>query len=155
MRFRFTIRDLLWLTLVVALTGCSRARQDVKTPDQMTLYSVNVQEDLPDVGNGRFHEFPVLGKIEITDANQRHEIMAAVMDGISDGGTPAACFWPRHAIRTVVDGKTIDYVICFHCSQIGIWDGEHRYVAMSRDAMPVLDKYLKAASIPQAPEVDN
>jgi hypothetical protein len=48
--------------------------------------------------------------------------------------------WPRHAIQTVVDGKRIDYVICLHCSEIG-------------DAMPILDKYLKAASIPQAPEV--
>jgi len=29
-----------------------------------------------------------------------------------------------------------------------------KYVATGRDAMPVLDKYLKAASIPQVPEVD-
>jgi len=86
MRLRFTIRDLLWLTLVVALPGCSRVTQEVKTPDQLTLYSVNTQEDFPDVGEGRFHNFPVLGKVEITDAEQRHEIMAAVMDGISRGG---------------------------------------------------------------------
>jgi hypothetical protein len=96
----------------------------------------------------------VLGKVEITDAEQRHAIMAAVMDGISKGGSVTNCFWPRHAIRAVVAGKTIDYVICFHCNQIGIWGDDMKYVATGRDAMPVLDKYLKAASILQVPEVD-
>jgi hypothetical protein len=148
MKRSFTIRDLLWLMLV-AFFGCTPT---VKTPDQMTLYSIKTETTEADVGQGRFHDYPILGKLEITDAAQRQEIMAAVSGGIGKGW-PAKCFLPRHAIRAVVDGQTIDYSICFHCSEIEIHGADSKETSTNSNAMPILDKYLKAASIPQVPEV--
>jgi hypothetical protein len=31
------------------------------------------------------------------------------------------CFNPRHGIRVTHDDQTIDFVICFECSQIQVW----------------------------------
>ena len=130
-------------------------RTNVKTSDQLTLYSIKTETTESEEGKGRFHDYPILGAVEITDAAQRREIMTALVEGFEKGGIAANCFWPRHAIRTITDGKTVDYVICFHCSQVEVYGDNPKTAVTANDAMPVLDKYLKAAGITQVPEPEH
>ena len=80
----------------------TRSVPDVNTPDQLNLYSINGLN--PKRGNAidakeEFHGFPVLGKVEITEARNRKQIMVALQDGMNrSDGVMAKCFWPRHAI---------------------------------------------------------
>ena len=155
MSLRLIIRGLLCLTALLPVCGCGRRVPNVKTPDRLTLYSIKTETTESEEEKGRFHDYPILGTVEITGVAQRHEIMMAVNEGITKGDIAAACFWPRHAIRTITDGKTVDYVICFHCSQIEVYSDNPKTAVTANDAMPVLDKYLKAAGITQVPEPEH
>ena len=149
MHLRFTIRDLFLACLLIVCIGCGRnATAPLIVPQKMTIYATDIQTDQPDIGQGRFHGYPILGKVEIEDANQRAEIMIAVNKSFEEGKglLAASCFWPRHAIHTETDGKTTDYVICFECLQATIND-EGRFPTISRSAEPVLTKYLTDAGI--------
>src|SRR5690606_26013570 len=104
----------------VSLCGCSRRSiENLPVPEQLTLYS------LLGFGEARgemesFHRYPVLGKIEVTDPEQRREIYMALHKGIDPSVDITLCFQPRHGIRAVVDGQTTDYVICYECYQVRI-----------------------------------
>lgn len=106
--------------------GCGRnSVADLEIPEQLILYSIDGQdygpENAPKVEE-TFHGYPVLGKVEIKEAEKREEIIAALKDGIAGSdGTMAKCFWPRHGIRAVEKGQTIDYVICFECYQLQVY----------------------------------
>jgi len=131
--------------------GCGQSPKvlsKLNVPNKLTLYATDTDTDGRDVGNGRFHGFPILGQMDIVDASQRAEIMAAVNQSIEEGKnmTGAKCFFPRHAIHTESDGQRKDYTICFECEQIMI-DDENLTQAVSRSAEPVLNKYLKNAGI--------
>ena len=40
-----------------------------------------------------------------------------------DQNVKAGCFRPRHGIRVTLDGKTSDFVICFECWQVKVYEG--------------------------------
>src|SRR5579872_1364209 len=93
-------------------------------PEKLILYSVELPEErhiTPGKDTKRledFHGFPVLGKIDVADRDKRSEIFGAMITSISSPKTiMAACFWPHHGLRTVQKGETVDYLICFQCSQ--------------------------------------
>jgi len=103
-------------------------------PDQLILYSIDGRDDAGKPGKDveLFHNYPVLGKIEIKEAAKRDEILAALKSGIDKSdGTVAKCFWPRHGIRVVEKGKTTDYVICFECVHL------HQYTDVQRKTVPI------------------
>lgn len=64
-----------------------------------------------------FHNYRILGQTEIKDKNIQEHIRAIYDDGITDNHFGFACFSPKHGIRAVKNGETLDMVICFHCSQ--------------------------------------
>jgi hypothetical protein len=141
----------------LVLMGCRRdPLGGVDVPEQLTLYSIDGRDFEPGKQpkvDEKFHGYPVLGKVEITDAGKRKEIIAALKEGLAhDDGSIAACFWPRHAIRVVDKGRTIDYVICFQCYQVQAYDGNAKSVKpVTREPQPVLNRHLKEAGIPLAP----
>src|SRR5262249_55219602 len=83
---RFTTLGLLCLITLLPVCGCTRKSPNVKTPDRLTLYSLKPETTDAEEGNGRFHGYPILGKVEIADAGQRQEIMTALVEGIAKGG---------------------------------------------------------------------
>lgn len=116
------------VVVVAALSGCGRDPvAGLEAPEQLTLYSVDGRDFEPGQEpkvDEKFHGYPVLGKVEITETAKRREIAEALKDGMAlSDGKMAKCFWPRHAIRTVTRGRTIDYVICFECYQVKITTG--------------------------------
>ena len=122
-------------------------------PDQFELYSLD-----PNAGQkeekGRFHGWKVLGKTVVKDAETRTKLLAALDRGINENdGTVAGCFIPRHGLRAVHGGKTVDMVICFQCYQIefytdGIRDKGGRLVTASPQR--TFNEVLKAAKVPLA-----
>ena len=102
--------------------------------------------------NEKFHEYPVLGKITITEANQRQQLINALNDSIdSSDGSVAACFIPRHGLRLTEGTDITDYVICFQCHQIKIHsNGKVDAVLTAGDAALKFNAFLKEAGIPIA-----
>ena len=147
--------------VISAFVGCrSDPVAGVSTPDQLTLYSINglvpVRGKVPE-GEDEFHGFPVLGKVEITDAAKRKEIMAALKEGVTrSDGNMAKCFWPRHAIRAVEKGRTVDYVICFKCYQLEVHEGSTMNLKpVTREPQLVFNKLLNEAGISLTPSTDS
>lgn len=140
--------------VAVAFTGCARNPvAGLEVPEQLTLYSVDGLKLQQPKTDGTFHGFPVLGKVEITDAAKRREIATALKNGLTQSdGEVFDCFWPRHAIRTVEKGRVIDYVICFQCLQLEAHDGDSISVKpVTRKPQSVLNKHLQEAGIALAP----
>jgi hypothetical protein len=160
MQIRF-VTSLACIVVAFVFAGCGGdSATGLDTPEQLTLYSLDGRDFEPGEEpktEEKFHGYPVLGKLEITDAAKRDEIVAALKDGLArSDGRMAKCFWPRHAIRVLEKGHSIDYVICFECYQLEIHKGASKSVKpVTREPQPVFNKFLKEASIPLAPGMAN
>src|SRR5205814_56502 len=105
----------------IVIVGCGGSPlSGLHDPEQVMLLSIDGREGA--VGSGLkagefFRGYPILGQVEINDAEQRRQLIAALKDGIarSDRHYWVMCFCPRHGLRVVENGKTVDYVICFQC----------------------------------------
>jgi hypothetical protein len=95
-----------------------------------------------------FHGYTVLGKTEVKDAALRKDIVESFKKGMEGEINPAKCFDPRHGFRATHEGKTVELVICFACSQFYVHDGSgnSKYLV---NMMPqtLLNKVLKDAGI--------
>jgi hypothetical protein len=157
--FRFSIREMMLVMLVVALlVGCGSGESGLSMPDTLTLYSIDgtyLPGDMPKKyeGNAKFRGIPILGELEVKDADSRREIMTALKNGIGkDNGTRPGCFWPRHAIRARENGKTIDYVICFECHLVQIVTGDgSEGLPIKETPKDIFNKHLSEANVPLTP----
>jgi hypothetical protein len=144
--------------LAACATGCNLDPTPLDTAHSLVLYSLDPKDYHPEKNPGsenHFHGCVILGKTELSDSAKRDEIVTAFKNGMAQSGIePYECFEPRHAIRTVESGRTIDYVICFECCQFQVYtDGQRSegYELVSREPQPVFDKVLKEAGIKLAP----
>ena len=155
---RYRLLNLIWcIALPVVLAGCGdSSRLKIAMPDKLTLYSIDGRyyPMLPkDYSGESLYNCPVLGKVDIASLEARKELIAVLNDGIAKSdGEMASCFNPRHAIRAIVNGRTIDYLICFECLQVMIdAGGSRKIVPITRDAQEVFNRYLKDAGIALSP----
>lgn len=71
--------------------------------------------------------YQVMCDAEVDDVELRREITKLVASGLAPEGGTDACFNPRHGIRAVVDGRTIEFVICYECRSLQIYeDGDFK-----------------------------
>jgi hypothetical protein len=143
-----------FLMIVVAsllvLAGCGDPDGPIES---MTLYSLNGEDQPPPNKPWKgetFHGFGVVGKTEIASASDRLAILTAVKRGIAQSdGSENKCFWPHHGVSLVQNGKTIEYVICFHCLQLQRFaDGASKTIATTASPSDTLDDQLKKAGVP-------
>src|SRR6516162_8959958 len=82
----------------------------LRSPERMTIYSLDPRIPVSiktrrAASAERFHDYPVLGKVEITKTNQLHEIVKALKKGLVPPILKilgmSACFIPRHGIRAI------------------------------------------------------
>lgn len=175
------IRKSGFITVAAILCGCTWAPSNTAAPAKpgatssgmtiaapaapqaMTLYSINGNEKLhegdaaPSEGTETaeaFHDYPILGKLQIGTPEQRMHLMNQLTDAIKKSdGTMAKCFWPRHGIRVVDNEKTVDYLICFECLQFHVYeDGKDERKAITRDPQEPWNRLLTAAGITLAKE---
>jgi hypothetical protein len=100
-----------------------------------------------------FHGYEILGRTEVVNSRQRKELVDAFKRGIEEGkGPPPACFDPRHGIRVVKSGLTVDFVICFECVTVSEVISSTRHLRISRSPRDVFNNALKRANLPLAPE---
>jgi hypothetical protein len=99
------------------------------------------------------HGFLVLGGVTLTDAKARQRVNGALRDSMRDWPQVfAGCgFQPRHAIRAVRGGKTVELLICFHCGDMealvnGVRERGQFYV--DHATPPAFQDVLKAANVP-------
>ena len=163
---RAAVCVILALSIVGGCSGGARrehARESLKSiadAEKVTLYSLDFRTDQEPGDAGRFHGYPVLGSIDVSDASRRGAIVAAMSDGIERfrGESGHNCFWPRHGIRAERGGKATDYVICFECAQIEVYDANGSKIhsmLTTKQPQPTLDRPLKAAGIALAPALNS
>ena len=126
----------------------------IPVPDKLTLYSIDGTLDNREAPyhtnpKERFHDDPVLGKVEVTDPAKKAEIVAALGAGLQNDENWGECFWPRHAIRMELSGETTDYVICYQCKHVKISSPSGQSTKPTdRSSRAVLNRYLKEAGVP-------
>lgn len=147
------VMSLVGLLPCVLLLGCEDA--DSRIPiDSMTVYSLDgmyePKKDEKPTGE-MFHGYPVLGKTGIAAPKDRSAILAAIKKGIAkSNGDEYKCFWPRHGVRLVQSGKTIEYLICFQCLQLDEYvDGGKSHKTTTDASAKLLDEQLVIAGVPQ------
>ncbi|MBL8803929.1 MAG: hypothetical protein JNN27_18135 [Planctomycetes bacterium] len=70
-----------------------------------------------------FHGYEVLGEAALTDPALATQLARLISRGVAENdGSAALCFNPRHGVRVVRDGHTLDLVICYECMQIYVYD---------------------------------
>jgi hypothetical protein len=133
------------------------AKSILEKADQIELLSIDPghsERDEPPP-KGDYHGWKVLGKTTIQDPDIRKSVISAVERGLAEEGDPKKCFDPRHAIHASHKEKTVDILICFHCSQVQVYlDGnsEGPFLGTSSSPEAVLDKVLTQANVPLAPK---
>jgi hypothetical protein len=155
-------RRLLFLCFAASLPaagGCgSGFPAFMDSADVVILYSIDgnfYQEGKKPKTEENFHGFPVLGKVEVTDAEKRQELIRAVKAGIYTYSISAGCFNPRHGVRFVRGEQWVDYVICFECNNVYEYSssddkGKEMHPRMS--LKDILNKHLTDAGVPLASE---
>jgi hypothetical protein len=128
------------------------------SPDRVTLYSIRgdafrfTRKKHP---GEEFRGFPVLGRNEINDERKCRALAAALKQGINSApGDVYACFWPRHALRVTSGGRTIDFLICFECEWVYVYDeSSEKRLHVSKGSQPIFDQSLLDAGLKLAKDV--
>jgi hypothetical protein len=150
------------LAMLLAGGGVRGADKENKIPedllailekaDQFELFSLS--PDRPDEKpKDAFHDWRVLGKTTVKDAEARKKLVAAFKKGVAENeGVAAACFNPRHGLRVKHDGKTADFVICFECFQVQAFlgDKQAKGFLVADSPAATFNDVLKEAKVPLA-----
>jgi hypothetical protein len=133
---------------------------------QLILYSLDpssllTRSSTPEEGNGRFHDYPILGQVTISDPVLKQQLLAHLYDGFAFdhyfrktglSTVASGCFNPRHAIRAVSDGKTFDLILCFSCGNTKwFFEGDERWGGITHRPQAFFNKILTENRIPIAP----
>jgi hypothetical protein len=156
-----TFLVLIFLALVPAFAWA----QELPAPDvkplaavaEVTVYSLAGDEShvKPRMGP-KLHGYRILGQAQLKDADAKRAaniVSAAVQSG---QGVSSCVFDPHHALRVVSGGHVYDYLVCYHCGDVMLWDGDKEIgiiggIAKTPDGLNAL---LTAAHVPLAPIYD-
>ncbi len=99
-------------------------------PKEMTLFSIDPidSEDLkPTDKENIFHGFKSLGSTPILNLETQGIIAKEIENAVTAmGKSQAKCFWPRHGVR-ITDGKSVyDFLICFECYTLHLYEDERK-----------------------------
>ena len=152
----------LGLLLLLILTACGERLPPipegpeppmvVPLAEELTLYSLD-PDDSPPKDAELFYDYRVLGKVVITDPQERRDIVMAINRGIAEEREQFVCFDPRHGLRIVSNNKTIDYVICFQCGNYYEFPATSPHSrSISPLPLPLLNAVLKRAGVPLNPK---
>jgi hypothetical protein len=150
----------------MAVTACSSKDKELtdKLPKEaaaildrapeIELYSLDPTVDDSEFGNGGLRGWKVLGKTVVKKGEMHTNLLAALNKSIGEGGNK--CFWPRHAIRAVHEGKIVELLICFQCEWVYVYlsgkDEKDAVALRDGSAEAVFDRVLKDAGVPLAPK---
>jgi len=127
---------------------------------QVTIYTIGTQEDGwwfldgKEEGVNIFRRFPIFGKADVSDKNDRHALIDAVIRGINEwknGGIPQ--FGPTRALTIATKYKKMDILLSFTSSAGEVW-GSYGSTSFATSGSPskefnrVVAKYKLPISMP-------
>jgi len=103
-------------------------------------------------GKNTFHGYRILGQTSL-GSQQKKAVLLSLYDGMADPRAfRAACFTPRHGIRAVQNGKTVELVICFRCMTLATYidklEKQQGSSTISKSSQTVFDRTLADAGVP-------
>lgn len=111
------------------LVACGSVHERLSPLDgaaSVELYALDPRDvDLERVEPGApmFHNYVVLGAATLKDPEATKNLARLISRGIAEHSDKVAgCFNPRHGLRVVRAGRTLDLVICYECLQIHVHD---------------------------------
>lgn len=101
-------------------------RKDLDKAERMELYRLNARA-LPE-GNPQkkkeFHGYEILAEVTVSSGNQRKGAAAFLGSKLHwSEFRKAACFNPRHGMKLVSGKRTLEFLICFECWQVDVYEG--------------------------------
>jgi len=99
-----------------------------------------------------FHGYRVLGRAQL-DKDERERLIGAARGAVDDNeGRAMKCFNPRHGLRVVAQGDTVDLVICFECLQMKVYQGaQERLLLIGQEQEREFDEAFSRHSLQKAP----
>lgn len=126
------------------------ASDALETANQYELLSLDPER--PEVPSpDLYHGYRVLGRTVVVDSATRQRLNRALRGGVeSVFANRPRCFNPRHGIRVTRAGQVMEFVICFECQQVQVWNGSQPVADWSTDSSPqsVFDDVLRQANLP-------
>lgn len=121
--------------------------------EELELWSLDPGTGQPEAADG-FHGWKTLGKTTVKKAEIRKSLVASLQKGIAENeGRVAECFIPRHGLRAIASGKTVDLVICFECLRIeAIVGDKHHFLRTMGSPQAAFDQALRDAQVPLPPK---
>ena len=132
------------------------SRRTLDTSQEFVLFSIdpnrpegtNVSQ-----ANEKFHEYPILGQVKISDPKKRSELLSTLYKSVrkSPRGEDPGCFEPRHGIRAVSGTNWIELVICFECEQVGEYGSDgYGWTLIDKSPKQIFNRALQDAGLPLA-----
>jgi len=124
------------------------AAEALANTTRVTLYSLESMSP-QDTSSGKFYRYKILGKIEL-DNEEAKKATGAFQDAISGwNGSMAMCFEPHHAIRLNSNGHVYDYLLCYMCNQIEVYEDGKLISGLGATGSPdILNGLLTVAHVP-------
>lgn len=118
--------------------------------DDVTVYAIeplspSVRPASSTDARARFHQYPILKQVLVTDADKGRKLASEVSAAMRERAEPAKCFDPHHALRVRKGDTYFDLAICYSCNQVEIWGASYagEIVTTSGKSQPALDAVLK------------
>ena len=98
-----------------------------------------------------FRERRIVGNVEI-DQLKAKALLEQTLIGLGEEGMYWMCFDPRHGLRAVFGSRVIDFLICFDCGSLYIYDGDSiTECSTSGRGAGLFNRILQANEIPIVP----
>jgi hypothetical protein len=68
-----------------------------------------------------FHDQKIVGSVAISKG-KTEEILGEMLIGLEEESESFMCFYPRHGFKVVFETSTIEFLICFQCGSLWIYD---------------------------------
>jgi len=126
------------------------------TVTKLTLYSLlpySEKIDLKYADLPRFHHYPILGEVTISEPDEANRWVSFLRDQILPGGLFDCGFMPRHGFRLSTSKGDIDILMCYSCDQLATFGlGEIEpglNPVFSRKTMELLNRLFDKLHIPR------
>lgn len=123
----------------------SRALDSADRYELLSLDPAPVDEPSPELFRGR----RILGSVVISDPAARSRLSNSLRGSVVYAWQVPRCFSPRHAIRVTHGAKVTDFLICFECRQVEVWEDRQKigYWVTGNAPQYLLDEILHAAGV--------
>jgi hypothetical protein len=123
---------------------------------KLFLYSLDPKDQrfsgkLPENSDQVFHNYPILGSVEIIPIQEKENLLGAFAKGVREFHWPSDCILePRHGLRVVSDSVTNDFAICFKCGDVAAYGFGPAESFTTGNSRAVFDKFLDEYKLKKA-----